>query len=594
MIDKLVSFARYIFDQTGRRALLALVFLFLGSLTEGVSILLLIPLLQVVGPEGGMAMKLPIVSKIFGAGFHIDLVPMLGLLIGVIAVQAFFVRFKNVYMAALLNEMINRIRLRLFESIGSARWFLIARTRGSDLQHVLTADVDRVNNAAFNTLLLIQNIVLLGVYMVVSCLISPGMTLFAALMGVGMLAVVHPIRRRASRYGETLTANRQDQYRTVSEFLAGIKMAKSFNAEPGYFAQLAHTLDRMRADAERFVRVSSISGVVFQLVSAIAVAAFVLVALRHFHLPLAEIAVLIFLFMRVSPRFTMLQSNVQEVLINLPAFEAMQRVKSQCDREREELDATDRDGSVPLLDREIRFDAVDFRFSRDDPANILTNISFVAPARQVTALIGPSGSGKSTVADLVMGLLEPTSGSISIDSVPLTRGNRRAWREQIAYVPQDVFLLHDSIRANLALAAPGVTEPMMWEALAAANAASFVEKLPEALETTVGDRGVRLSGGERQRIALARALLRKPRLLILDEATSALDWENQTLIARSIEQLRGSMTIITIAHRPSMIAFADWVVAIEDGAIVEEGPYRELIQTNDSRLARLVEGEQVK
>jgi ATP-binding cassette subfamily C protein len=135
---------------------------------------------------------------------------------------------------------------------------------------------------------------------------------------------------------------------------------------------------------------------------------------------------------------------------------------------------------------------------------------------------------------------------------------------------------------------------MMWEALAAANAASFVEKLPEALETTVGDRGVRLSGGERQRIALARALLRKPRLLILDEATSALDWENQTLIARSIEQLRGSMTIITIAHRPSMIAFADWVVAIEDGAIVEEGPYRELIQTNDSRLARLVEGEQVK
>jgi ATP-binding cassette subfamily C protein len=487
------------------------------------------------------------------------------------------VRFKNVYMAALLNEMINRIRLRLFESIGSARWFLIARTRGSDLQHVLTADVDRVNNAAFNTLLLIQNIVLLGVYMVVSCLISPGMTLFAALMGVGMLAVVHPIRRRASRYGETLTANRQDQYRTVSDF-----------------AQLAHTLDRMRADAERFVRVSSISGVVFQLVSAIAVAAFVLVALRHFHLPLAEIAVLIFLFMRVSPRFTMLQSNVQEVLINLPAFEAMQRVKSQCDREREELDATDRDGSVPLLDREIRFDAVDFRFSRDDPANILTNISFVAPARQVTALIGPSGSGKSTVADLVMGLLEPTSGSISIDSVPLTRGNRRAWREQIAYVPQDVFLLHDSIRANLALAARGVTEPMMWEALAAANAASFVEKLPEALETTVGDRGVRLSGGERQRIALARALLRKPRLLILDEATSALDWENQTLIARSIEQLRGSMTIITIAHRPSMIAFADWVVAIEDGAIVEAGPYRELIQANDSRLARLVEGEQVK
>lgn len=592
MLAKLVQFARYIFDQAGRRAVLALAFLLLGSLTEGVSILLLVPVLQVVGPEGGVDGPLPVLGDFFPR-LQVDLVPMLGILIAVIAVQAFFVRFKNVYMSVLLHEMINRIRLRLFESIGRARWFVIARTRGSDLQHVLTADVDRVNGAAFNTLMLIQNIVLLAVYLAVSCLISPGMTLFAAAMGVGMLAVVHPIRKRASRYGETLTANRQDQYRTVSEFLAGIKMAKSFNAEPGYFAQLAHTLDRMRADAERFTRVSSISTVVFQLASALAVTAFVLVALRHFHLPLTQIAVLIFLFMRVSPRFTMLQTNVQEVLINLPAFEAMQRVKSQCDREQEPIDDPV-SGSVPLLDRQIRFDNVDFRFSREDPANILTSISFVVPARQVTALIGPSGSGKSTVADLLMGLLQPTAGEISIDGVPLTQESRRAWRSQIAYVPQDVFLLHDSIRANLALASPGATEAMMWDALGAANAASFVEKLPEQLETTVGDRGVRLSGGERQRIALARALLRQPRLLILDEATSALDWENQTLIARSIERLRGSMTIITIAHRPSMIAFADWVVAIEDGAIVEAGPYDELIQAAGSRLARLVEGEQVR
>ena len=132
----------------------------------------------------------------------------------------------------------------------------------------------------------------------------------------------------------------------------------------------------------------------------------------------------------------------------------------------------------------------------------------------------------------------------------------------------------------------------MWEALAAANAETFVRRLPDGLLTVVGDRGVRLSGGERQRIALARALLRKPLLLILDEATSALDWENQALIARSIERLRGVMTVVTIAHRVSMIAFADWVVALENGRLVETGAYGDLVQRPESRLARLVAGEQ--
>jgi ATP-binding cassette subfamily C protein len=129
--------------------------------------------------------------------------------------------------------------------------------------------------------------------------------------------------------------------------------------------------------------------------------------------------------------------------------------------------------------------------------------------------------------------------------------------------------------------------------LRAANAQAFVERLPERLQTVVGDRGLRLSGGERQRIALARALIRKPQLLILDEATSALDADNQALIANAIGLLRGSMTIVTIAHRPSMIAFADWVVALEHGKVVESGRFDDLIRTRGSKLTRLVAGEAV-
>ncbi|TIP41388.1 MAG: ABC transporter ATP-binding protein, partial [Mesorhizobium sp.] len=148
--------------------------------------------------------------------------------------------------------------------------------------------------------------------------------------------------------------------------------------------------------------------------------------------------------------------------------------------------------------------------------------------------------------------------------------------------------------ANLRLAAPEASDEELWAALRSAHAADFVERLVSRLETVVGDRGVRLSGGERQRIALARALLRKPSLLILDEATSALDWQNQSLIAQSIESLRGRMTILTIAHRPSMIAFADWVVAIENGRIVEVGRYRRLKAKTGSRLAKMLSGEQAE
>lgn len=589
---KIAGFARHVLGEAGRRRVgLALGFLTLGSLTEGISILLLIPILQMVGHDGGdVAVHVPsFLAGLLGPEIRVGLLPILGLLVVLVLAQALFVRSKNLYMAELLYDVINRLRVSLFESIGQARWRFVARIRGSDLHHGLTADIDRVQNATFHLLLLVQGLVLLVVYLAVSWLISPAVTLFAFVTGGVVLAVLHPIRRRASAYGRLLTQNRQEQYRTVHEFLTGMKIAKSFNAEPRYIAELAATLDRMRNDFARFVRISSVSGIVFQTATAIVLVSFVYVALTMFALPLPQLVVLIFVFMRVLPRFTALQSDLQETLVSLPAFDAMREMRAACDREREV--AAPPDQPPPALRQEVRFTGVTFRYGGENGEGALTDVSFTVPARRITALIGPSGSGKSTLADMLMGLLEPEKGEIAIDGLVLDEGNRRNWRGEVAYVPQDVFLLHDTIAANLRLAAPDATESAMWDALRTAQAEPFVARLPDRLATVVGDRGVRLSGGERQRIALARALLRQPQLLILDEATSALDWENQALIARSIEQLRGSMTIVTIAHRLSMIAFADWIVAIEEGRVVETGPYDRLVGIADSRLARLIAGE---
>ncbi|MFD1985197.1 ABC transporter ATP-binding protein [Mesorhizobium newzealandense] len=589
------AFGAVIAQIGGRRTWTALLFLILGSLTEGISILLLVPLLHLVGrADQDFAVKLPNneVVRWLAPDGTLQLTTVLCVLVGLVAVQAAFNRFKSVYMARLLFDFINRVRMNLFESIGKARWGVFTRMRSSDLDHALTGDIDRVQGAAFSLLMLVQIAVLLAGYLLVSVFISPVMTLFAVVIGVLMFVALRPFRARATAFGRVLTANRQDQYRTVSEFLGGIKVAKSLNVEATYFAQLQATLEKMKADNVDYVRNSTIGTAVFQVASVVGLSLFIYVALVRFNLSLAEIVVLLLVFMRIAPRFMDMQTQAQQLLINLPAYAAMRSLQARFDAEREPDGAEAGEGGKLSLATGLNVRGVCFGYG-DDPAKmVVRDITFGLPAGKVTALIGPSGSGKSTIADMLLGLLEPTAGKMLVDGVEIDAANRRRWRDQVAYVPQDVFLLHDTIAANLRLAAPQASDEDLWTALRSAHAGEFVERLDLGLETVVGDRGVRLSGGERQRIALARALLRKPSLLILDEATSALDWQNQSLIARSIDGLRGTMTILTIAHRPSMIAFADWVVAMENGRIVEVGQYQRLKENAGSRLSRMLSGEQ--
>ena len=293
------------------------------------------------------------------------------------------------------------------------------------------------------------------------------------------------------------------------------------------------------------------------------------------------------LFLRLGPRMMGLQQQIQDVLVNLGSFNAMRRLESEAAAHAEVVTAS---GSPFSLDGEIKLEKVSFQYpSGEHPA--LYEVDAIIPAGRSTALIAASGGGKSTLADLILGLEAPKTGRILIDGVELTEDRRRGWRDQVAYVSQDVVLLNDTVAFNLRLTRPSATEDELWAALAAAQLDGVVRRAPGGLQTQVGDRGVRLSGGERQRLALARALLRRPALLILDEATSALDWENQAAIARGITGLRGLCTVITIAHRPSMIEFADWVVALDAGRVVESGAFADLARDPQTRLAKMLAAE---
>ena len=191
--------------------------------------------------------------------------------------------------------------------------------------------------------------------------------------------------------------------------------------------------------------------------------------------------------------------------------------------------------------------------------------------------------------EMLLGLLRPDSGEISVDNVCIDEERVKEWRKCIGYVPQDTFLLNNSIKENLLRFNPAAKEAEIEEALELAAAKEFVDKLPKGIDTVIGDRGVRLSGGERQRIILARALLRKPLLLVLDEATSSLDNENEHKIQKAIENLRGQTTIVVIAHRLSTIKGADNVIVVENGEILESGPYLELETKENGYLKRMLE-----
>ncbi len=584
--SSLAPFLRYLVAGGGPRFAIALGLLVLGGLTEGVSILLVIPLLSLVEGDARAALPLP---DWFPGTASIGLGAALAGLVVLIALHGAFTRAKNIYLADLLFDLLNRLRLELFAAIGALRWDHLLRRRPSDLHHLLTADVERIYAAAMAVMMLLQTGILLAIYLAVAWIISPPMMLAAGALGLAILALLAPLRRRATRFGIERTANKRDQYRTVSEFLGGLKTAKIHGAEAAFGDRLAVNLDKVHAEAVGYMRLTSLGTIVSQVASALAVAALVYAGVTTLGLALPQLIAFLLLLMRIAPRFTSLQTHMQQLLVNLTVFGDIARFRAECAAEAEPPPGPE-SANPPSLDEAIRCENVRYAYADAGGQAALACLDLVIPARRVTTLVGPSGSGKSTAADLVCGLLSPQAGTIRIDGCELTPERARAWRTRIAYVPQEPFLLAASVAANLRLARPEARDEDLWAALESAGAAGFVRRLPQGIDTPLGENASRLSGGQRQRLALARALAMRPQLLVLDEATSALDWESQAAIARAIAALRGEVTVLAIAHRLSMVALADHVVALDAGRVVEAGPFAKLAQ-GDGPVARLVAAE---
>jgi len=231
-----------------------------------------------------------------------------------------------------------------------------------------------------------------------------------------------------------------------------------------------------------------------------------------------------------------------------------------------------------LASARVEFADVQFAYRADE--RVIRDLSFVAEPGKVTALVGPSGGGKSTILNLIMRLYEVDGGTITIDGQDIAAVSLRSLRDQIAYVGQDVFLFHASVRDNIALGRPGTTNAAIVAAAKAAYAHDFIMSFPSGYDTPVGERGTQVAGGERQRIAIARALLRDAPIILLDEATASLDSESERQVQRAIAHLCQGRTTIAIAHRLHTITHADRIFFVADGTIAEAGQHDELMRRN--------------
>jgi ATP-binding cassette, subfamily C, bacterial len=546
------------------------------AFAEGAGLLLLVPLLDSIGltaSDGSSSRLASLTTRVFAAvGTTPSLGSVLAVFVVVSLVHASAHRASALLSPLLAHRFATTLRRRLYAAIVAARWSYIAEQRTSDLAHGVTVEADRAGTAAYQFMTLLGGLAVSSIYIAVAARLSPGMTAIVAAGGVLFLVTLGGRTRQSEDRAEVYTDASRRLFGMTSQSLGGLKVAKSVGAEARDVA-LFNSLDIQLADAYHgLLRSFANTRVRMDLISALSVSALLLLAVELFHLRGTGLLLLTFVFARIIPRIRSLQESAQLMVAGLPSFRSIETTIGECERVSEPADAG---GQRLRLARELRVETVSYRYASAD-TNALDNVSLSVPAGRTTAIVGPSGSGKSTLADLLMGLMPAASGRIAVDERTLDVTTLRQWRRSVGYVPQDSFLLHDTIRANLLWAVPDARQEDMWEALDQAAARSFVEAHPRGLDAVVGDRGLRLSGGERQRLALARALLARPDVLLLDEATSALDSINEQQILGSLARLHGRLTIVVITHRLSTIREADLVYVLERGRLVESGEWGDL------------------
>lgn len=458
-------------------------------------------------------------------------------------------------------EIQHRLRSALFEGLIISDLAFFQSMKQGVLLSVLGEHVIRTGQVLFVLVQLAAQWLTAAAYLGFVVFISWKLTLVAILPGIFFFPLVRWMGRRANYYGHLQTrAQEETQHLGWEAFLAK-KTISAMGMEAVLarrFKSISETLSNHWGSTAYW---SNLTSTVVQPVSAIALSLIILASL-HYRISIAELGAFCLAFLRLAPSVQGAIAMSADVAANEPSVTTVFSLLAQT----KEKSPPDQGATSKRIDTAITFSDVSFEYVSGSP--VFTHLNLTLPRGKMTALVGKSGAGKTTIVDLAVGLYRPSDGEIKIDGIPLRDLRLDEYRKKISYVGQDPFLLHDSVRNNLIFGLERtVTDQELKSVCETVGAWSFVASRTGELDFVLGDKAVQLSGGQRQRLALARALLRQPELLILDEATSALDSDTEKAIADALSRIQksGEVTIVVVAHRYTTIRSAD--------NIIEIGPY---------------------
>ena len=545
---------------------LTIALLLLSSTFEGIGIAMLVPLLDNINGGGGES---PIVAGITRALATVDLSPTLSTLITLVVCLVFF---KAIF-AFLANTIVGTVaarleagfRHRIIAAMIRARWRHFVSLPNGRVASAIGSEVNIATSCYIVITKLIasfaQVVVQLGVALLISWEIALGACILGGLIGLFGLRLV--------RMSRTMGQRRKDGVEMLStrllEALGGMKALKGMGAQDRMVPLLSWEIGNIRTAMRNLIVLGSALRSIPEPVAAIAIGTSLYYYLQHMDGELENFLVLALLLSRLIQSVAGLQHNYQRVVSCEPSFWFVEGIIAEAEAQEERGS-----GERPThLQESISFDDICFDYGDH---RVLDHVALTIEANTITAFAGPSGAGKTTLVDLVAGLHEPASGRILIDDVPLQEIDLQAWREHIGYVLQETFLFHESIKNNVTLGDDQLTADDAETALRKAGIWDFVAQLPDGMDTVVGERGARLSGGQRQRIAIARALVRKPMLLILDEPTVGLDRQTELEICETLSKLKGEVTTIAVSHQPALFGIADAIYAVSDGKVAPMAP----------------------
>jgi subfamily B ATP-binding cassette protein MsbA len=560
---------------------LAIVFSFLAASFEGVSIGFLLSFLQNLTTPNAKPIQTGINwIDIWVLGVNASVTSRLYRISALILLSSWirsaFNYLAEIYIKTTELKLMDRLRIQTFEQLQALSLRYFAKTKSGELINTITTETERVKQFFGGVAFFFTRSLTAFVYLLSILLLSWQLTLISTLLFTLLAVGLSTLNARVREASFAISKASGQFTSTAIEFINGIRTVHSFATQDFERQRYSQSSSNLVGASTKVIVLSALVKPLAEGLATTILVGMIIVAftglITHQALQVSSLLTFFFLLFRLVPIIQELNGSAGFMSTLQGATDNIKELLRSDDKEYFE------NGKKPFTALKRAIDFVDVDFGYDAENLVLHNITLTLERGQTTALVGSSGAGKSTLADLIPRFYDPTGGKVLIDGVDLREFEINSLRRKMAVVSQDTFIFNTSVRNNIAYGTEGATEEAIIEAARLANALDFIQEMPEGFNTQLGDRGVRLSGGQRQRLAIARALLRNPEILILDEATSALDAVSERLIQESLENLSVGRTVIAIAHRLSTIVRADKVVVLEQGQIVEQGNYQELLE----------------